>query len=353
LQQRHTDGNDATGTAIFASSTGARTPCFRGLIAGISSAMMEQVPLDGVVWLRRDALAEGYSDRKIAKLVRAGEWYRVRRGAYTSGDLWRRLSPEDRHRVLCRAVLLTAHPTAALTHVSGAIEWGAETWGFDLDEVHLTRTDGKSGRREDGVAHHRGKLTEGEVVVRNGVRVAAAARTVAETCTIAGVEPALAVANSLLHRQEVSRADLEVQTDLTRHWPRSLTTELVRRLADQRIESVAESRALHLFWREHLPRPEPQVAVHDESGRLVGRVDFLWATHGVFAEIDGKLKYLTMRRQGETLDEFLLREKRREEQICAVTGWVCIRITWEDLARPHILARRISRLLAARATRPA
>ena len=41
--------------------------------------------------------------------------------------------------------------------------------------------------------------------------------------------------------------------------------------------------------------------------RLVGRVDFLWARHGVFGEMDGKLKYLTLRREGETLDEFLLR----------------------------------------------
>ena len=112
---------------------------------------------------------------------------------------------------------------------------------------------------------------------------------------------------------------------------------------------MAESRALHLFWREHLPRPEPQVEVYDESGRLVGRVDFLWAKYGVFGEMDGKLKYLTMRREGETLDEFLLREKRREEQICALTGWVCIRITWEDLARPRLLARRIRRLLDSRA----
>ena len=53
---------------------------------GISFAMKEQVPLDGVVWLRRDALAEGYNDKKIAKLVRTGEWHRVRRGAYTSAS---------------------------------------------------------------------------------------------------------------------------------------------------------------------------------------------------------------------------------------------------------------------------
>ncbi len=33
-------------------------------------ASKERVSLDGVVWLRRHALAEGYSDKAIAKLVR-------------------------------------------------------------------------------------------------------------------------------------------------------------------------------------------------------------------------------------------------------------------------------------------
>lgn len=311
----------------------------------------ERVNLDGAVWLRSDAIADGFSDKAIASKVRSGEWYRVRRGAYCSGELWRSLSPEDQHRVICRAVLLRAHPSTALSHISSAIEWGAETWGFDLNEVHSTRTDGKNGRREAGLVHHRGRLTEAEVQVVNGVRITPAARSVVETCTIAGVQPALTVANSLLHRGELSMSDLDGQSAVTRNWPRSITTELVRRLADPRIESVAESRAMYLFWREHVTRPEPQVEVYDEAGRLVGRVDFLWAKYGVFGEMDGKLKYLTMRRDGESLDEFLLREKRREEQICALTGWVCFRIAWEDLARPRLLARRVNRLLASRSPR--
>ena len=313
----------------------------------------DRAPLEGVVWLRRDARAAGYSDRAIAKLVKTREWHRVRRGAYCSGELWDSLSPEDRHRVLCRAVLLTAHPSSALSHVSSAIEWDAETWGFDLNVVHTTRTDGKCGRKEAGIVHHRGLLSEDDVVVHNGVRVTCAPRSVAETCTIADVEPALTVANSLLHGGRIDMDELNGQTAVTRSWPRSLTTDLVRRLADHRIESVAESRAFYFFWREHLPRPEPQVEVYDEDGRLVGRMDFAWASDGVFAEMDGKLKYLTMRRDGETLDEFLLREKRREAQICALTGWVCIRITWEDLARPRLLARRIRKILESRALKPA
>jgi hypothetical protein len=313
----------------------------------------ERDPLSGAVWLRRHALADGFNDKAIARLVRTGEWHRVRRGAYTSGELWTTLSPEDRHRVLCRAALLTAHPSSVLSHLSSAIEWGAETWGFDLDVVHLTRTDGKCGRKEAGIHQHSGVLAEDDVLVVNGVRVTAAPRAIAETCTIGDVEASLTVANSLLHQGVVAAEEFEEQVSATRSWPKSLITELVRRLADRRIESVAESRAFHLFWREHIPRPELQVDVLDEVGRLIGRVDFLWSQYGVFGEMDGRLKYAFMRREGETLEEFLLREKRREELICAVTGWVCIRITWADLARPRLLARRIRRILESRALQPA
>ena len=37
----------------------------------------------------------------------------------------------------------------------------------------------------------------------------------------------------------------------------------------------------------------------------------------------------------------LQREKRREELICGLTGWRCIRIVWADLYRPELVIARI------------
>ncbi len=90
--------------------------------------------------------------------------------------------------------------------------------------------------------------------------------------------------------------------------------------------------------------------VHDDEGNLLGIVDFVWRELGVFLEFDGRIKYAEHRRPGESLADYLLREKRREEQICVSRGWICIRITWADLQRPVVLARRIRRRW--RAARP-
>ena len=306
------------------------------------------IDLDGVVFLRREAIAEGYSDRAIAGLVAGGEWRRLRRGAYCSGLLWRSLSAADQHRVLARAVLRTAHPSAVLTHHSAAIEHGVPVWGRDLGVVHLTRTDGKAGRREAGVVQHRGVLPGAHVVALRDVRASHPTRVAVEMSTTGSVESTLVTVNGLLHAGLTTPAEVASMTADLRFWPRSLAADLVIRLADPGMESAGESRAMFLCWDQHLPRPCPQVEIRDEHGTVVARLDFAWPEHGVFLEFDGREKYVRHRREGETLEDFLLREKRREELVCMLTGWVCVRITWADLAKPQLTGRRLRALLARR-----
>ncbi|MGI8521936.1 MAG: hypothetical protein ACR2K3_01295 [Nocardioides sp.] len=164
------------------------------------------------------------------------------------------------------------------------------------------------------------------------------------------VERALITVNGLLHAGQTSIDDIAAAAGDTRYWPDSLTTHIVIRLANGRSESAAESRFSSLCYAQHLPRPEPQVEVRDETGHVFARVDFAWPELMAFVEIDGSLKYRVHRRPGETLEEYLMREKRREEKICLLTGWICIRVTWADLERPEQLAARIRRLLASRAS---
>jgi hypothetical protein len=304
--------------------------------------------LNAAITLRREYLADGVTDAQIRRMVRRREITRIRHGTYVATSLWQSLGAEDRHRLLIRAVLRRGHPSMVVTHVSAAIERGCSAWGLTLDDVDITRVDGHAGRSEAGVRHHAGSFALHQVEVVNGVPVSVAPRTAIEVTTRCDVEVALVLVNQLLHSGQVDKQQLKEAAEDFKGWPGSLTTTLVERLADPRLTSVAESRTWYLCWSQHLPRPEPQVPVHDETGLVVAYADFGWRDHGVFLEFDGRIKYQKYRREGETLDEYLMREKRREELICLLTGWVCIRIQWVDLAYPVRTAARIQRILNSR-----
>jgi hypothetical protein len=303
------------------------------------------------IFLRRDALALGYDDRRLRGMLRAGALHRIRHGAYIPAETWAALDATGRHRAAARAVLRTAHPTAVLSHASSVLEHDAPTWDVDLSAVHLTRTDGAAGRREAGVVHHCGALHHDEVMTRHLLPVTSPGRALIELTTHASVEASLVSANWLLQQGVTSAAELDGHLQRFQRWPGSLTSDLVVRLSDPRNAWPGEARLSHLLWREHLPRPSPQYEVYDESGRLVAILDFALPGFGVFIEFDGMLKYTRLRREGETMEDVILREKRREELVCVLTGWVCIRVTWEDLGRPSLTARRIRAVLASRAAR--
>ncbi len=301
--------------------------------------------LNDALWFRDDALAAGMTDSMIRKMIRSKEWARVRWGAYTSSELWAELGAEDRHRLRSRAVLHRGHESSILSHVSAALEYGVPVWGIDLTPVHVTRQDGRGGRKEAGVVHHRGALTPAEVTEVAGVPVTTPTRTAIEVAAMTTLESGLITVNGLLHAKLLTPAELAAAAQRTARWPGSLTTDLLVRLADPRIESAAESRFVHLAWSQQLPRPEPQVEVYDESGLLIGRVDFALPHLRAYFEIDGREKYYRYRREGESVADFVLREKKRQEQITLLTGWTCIRLTWDDLNHPERTARRIRQML--------
>ncbi len=307
------------------------------------------VDLSTLVQPRRALLDAGYDDNHIARLVRAKILHRIRAGAYVDHVVWHSLSPADQHRLRARAILLVAHPATVLTHVSSIIELGGTVWNIPLSHVHTTRLDGKAGRRQRDWIQHRGSLDEDSVIQVGDVSISAPPRAAVEVTTISSLEPALVTVNDLLHRDVMSEASFAAAAHRYRYWPSSLVSDLVVRLCNRHVESVGETRFDFFCWAQHLPRAVPQFKILDESGRTFARVDFAWPEFGVFVEFDGRAKYTLHRRPGESLDEFLYREKRREERISLLTGWVCIRITWADLNDPVRLAARIRAILQSRA----
>lgn len=296
---------------------------------------------------RKEFVSRGLTDRMIGLAVRSGELASPRRGAYVDGLVWASLDDVGRHAVRAHAAYRQSRTEVVLSHATALPFLDAPTWGIDLTEVHITREDARTGRREAGVRQHSGKLAGDDVTDVHGLRVSAPIRAALETITIAPLEAALIVTNHFLHRGDFTLEQLVTRYEEgIERWPHTLTAPLVFRLADGRVESVAESRTLHLVWSQQLPRPVLQHEVIDGRGVLLGRLDFAWPELGVWLEFDGKQKYLKHLREGESITDAVLREKRREEQIRELTGWICVRITWADLAQPGEVARRMREAIA-------
>lgn len=305
-------------------------------------------PRLATIWLRKELLASGLNERAVARGLRDGTFRRPRTGAYVAGSVWDRATAEQRYAIKVRAAARQAKTAVVATHASALPFLDAPTWSIDLAEIHLTRTDEKTGRREAGVRQHRGKLRDGDVVEAHGICVSAPRRAALEVATMASAEAALAVVDHFLHRRDFTIEELRSRyEDGMDRWPHSLATDLVLRLADGRSESVGESRLRYLMWRQNLPAAVPQYEVRDNRGMLVGRLDFALPEYGVWLEFDGRGKYLDYLRPGETVADAVLREKRREDRVRELTGWRCLRITWSDLADPEALAARIRSFLRA------
>ncbi len=298
--------------------------------------------------LRRDAVERGVDDNALAALVRTGVLVRLRQGGYCLRSVYFHADKAERHRLLCRLVMKQYDDHVLLSHASSCLVQGGPDWGLDLSSAHLTHTSG-GGRRASRVVHHLGDCRVVDVREHAGLRVTVPARAVVEVACTDGAEAALVQANHFLHRGEMSLEELRLQAERSTYWPGSLRIHPVLLLADPRLESVGETRCDHFFWTVGLPRPVPQYEVRLEDGTVVARVDFAWPDLGVIVEFDGRTKYHQLRREGESIEQAVLREKAREDLIREVTGWTVIRLTWADLDNPQHTAARIRRAMRVRA----
>ena len=299
------------------------------------------------VFLRREALGLGYDDRTIRRAIRSGVWHRVRHGAYVFTDQWRALSPEEKHVTTARAVIRTSKTDLVLSHVTAAVVYGARLWRVDLSVVHVTRTDGRAGRAEAGVTQHAGALMQSDYGERDSLRLTTPARTAIDLATLLDTETSLCAIDGLLHEGLCTTEELAHHSERMRQWPRSLKLTVLLRLVDGRSESVGETRARHLCWTQGLPMPEPQHPIVDGRGVVVAEVDLAWPEYGVYLEFDGAIKYDTPFAADAKPSDVVTAQERRQELIWRLTGWRCIRITWDDLRRPVETARRIRLVLNA------
>lgn len=271
----------------------------------------------------------------VTALVRAGHLVRVRRGALVDGSVWRRATPTERHALRGRAVMRCLEREAtglyALSHHSALAVQGLPVFRVD-QRVHLVRTDGRRGHISP-TTHVHPPVAERLVTEVGGVRVVRPAKAALQVASVVGVEAGLVSADAVLHTKAATQQELEEALRDGGYGHGTRDARVVAALADGRIESPGESRLRWLLRALGHVDVVPQALIRDDAGDVVARVDFLFEAQRVVVEFDGRLKY-------ERPDD-LWDEKQREDRIRRL-GYVVVRVTWADLARPE----RVRALLA-------
>jgi hypothetical protein len=294
--------------------------------------------------LRRDAIAFGYDDKYLRRMVKGGQICRIRQGAYAGAEVWRDLDARARHLLLCDAVVAQYADDIALSHGSAVLRFKGPDYGLDLSNVHVTHFDG-GGRRGAKVVHHEGRCAVLDITRLEDHWLTSPPRTVLDIAILYGLEIGVVVADDFIRRRLTTKAELWQLYEAVKDWPGALILRLVIDLATGKSESVGESLGWLLCRNQRLPRPEQQFEIPHPDGRLAGRTDWAWPEYGAFGEFDGKVKYHRLRRKNETIEEAVMREKQREDLLRELTGWRCIRLVWADLFTPELTAQRIRNVL--------
>lgn len=279
---------------------------------------------------------QGFTTAGIRTMTTTGWLRRVRRGIYervnpSQGPR----TPEDEHRTLIEAVL-TRYPNAVLSHVSAAVLQGLPVPQASLGRVHVTRpAKYAGGKRMGGVYLHR--VTEDVPTSElDGIRVTTMDRTVLDLARALQPTDGLAVTDRAL----ALGADQDTLMDLLDDQPRRRGNELARRIiafADSRAESPGESWARWVMAQAGLPAPELQVEFFDlRTGRLVARTDFAWSEHRLVGEFDGEVKYGRLLKPGQGIQDVIMAEKRREQELRRLGQWI-VRFTTAEVFQRGLL----------------
>ncbi len=288
----------------------------------------------------------GYAKYDVARMVGTGQWVRLRRGAFVTGERWQAADAVARHLFGVHAVMLSLGDDVAVSHQSGACVHRLSLWDTDLSQVHVTRLDGGVGRIDAGVIHHTGTISRDECVHVGGLLVVPADRAVVETMLLTSLDGAVVVGDSALFQRATTWEQLEERSLSMLQWQGARRTRLAVSFAHEGGQSVGESLSRLLFWRGGLPAPQLQFEVPLADG-ATAFTDFGWPAVPAVGEFDGKVKYGRLLRPGEDAGDVVFREKQREEKVFDA-GFPMRRLIWADIFRPRPTLERFGRLLRVR-----
>jgi very-short-patch-repair endonuclease len=241
------------------------------LLAAIASAQCG-------VFSRAQALAAGYTDKRIKYLLAMGIWLRCHPGIYRLAGVAPSLDMSAWIAVLAagRGALLS-HRFAGKVH---SLEGTPPPVRFDVSVPEARRP-----RNVPRATIHRTELAPDDIAVCRGFPVTSVARTLVDLARTLPIETGSRVIADALRTGRVSAAAVEHRIGAL---ARCIGIERARHAlanADPRLESVLERELLALLRRAGL-NPVAQYVV-TAGGRFVARVDFALPGIRLAIECDG------------------------------------------------------------------
>jgi hypothetical protein len=240
---------------------------------------------------------------------------------------------------LINATLPQLDPGAVLCHGSAAVLHDLPIWRHSLILAHVMR-DGNAGSQCRAHVHvHKTPLTDDEVTFIDGMPVTTLARTVADLGRSTPLMESVPAGDQAV-RLGLDPEELQRVIRSMRRWPGVRNTRWMADFLDVRSESPGESASRVRMVQDGIPEPELQREIVDADGVVVARVDFAWEEQRTVGEFDGAIKYGRLLKPGQTPQDVLEAQRRREDAIRGA-GWEVARWGWPELGRPGEIADRI------------
>jgi hypothetical protein len=233
-----------------------------------------------------------------------------------------------------RAAWLWSGGDATLTGRSAAAVLGTK-WLNASEPAELCRPN-RHG--PSGIAVHSYRLSDREIIVRNGIRITTPERTAFDIGRSLSAPSSIPLLDALANATNFKVADV-VALAVARPGARGVQRlQSALKLFDGGAESPQESRVRLLLVGAGLPRPETQIEFFDEFGRAHIRVDMGWREWRVAVEYDGIQHWSDKYQRAWDIDRIAILE---------ALGWVVVRVSAEMLLRPEVIVQRVRNRLRA------
>ena len=247
----------------------------------------------------------------------------LRFGGLTRNDLRTRYRPVFRDVYIGRDVEMTAAVKARAAWLST----GATLCGVSAAAVHGTKwLDPKAPAEivranpypQRDMVVRRYLLTDDDVCLAKSMRVTTPARTAFDLGRRLPLEPGVQLLDALMNASLITAADVEAVA--CRH-PGARGLRQLRQtldLVNGGAESPYESLTRLLLVQHGFPRPQTQIRVYDENGRLFAKIDIGWPEYRVGVDFEGKHHWTDPRQRDWDVERYA---KLPE------LGWIDIRAT--------------------------